>query len=171
VVKVTICISALFLFFCSCDNNSSNSEDELTSQIVETTHHILIFKKEQKLEVWKIGTKNTFVEAFQLKNLQQLPIGQFDLKFDKKDKKLLINFPSNFYKTKSYPIHSNQNFDLGIDNLSEQFFKKMQNIQLSQIIIFPNDNRTAGDLIPCFACPHWMAELYAFLNLKKKEYI
>ncbi len=169
-VKISACISTFFLFFCSCSSNTSNSEEELTTQFVETTHHLLIFKKEQKLEIWNIGTKNTLVVDFQLKNLQQLPIGQFDLIFNKKEKTIQIDFPNKFYKNKSYSIYSKQDFTLGIDDLSEQFFKKMQNVQLSQILIFPNDNRTSGDLIPCFACPHWMAELYAFLNLKKKEY-
>jgi hypothetical protein len=133
--------------------------------------HILLFKKEKKAELWAADTKNTFLDSFNLKQLPQLPIGQFDLTFDKKDKSLQIQFPNEFYKSKDNEKDQFENLVLGTDHLSKQFFKKIEKAQIDKIIIFPNDNRLGGELNPCFACPHWIAEVYAFLNQKKKEYI
>jgi hypothetical protein len=151
-----------------CEANTSANDQRKSN--TKNNFHLLIFKKEQKLEIWKVGFENTFLESFKLKNLQQLPIGQFDLGFDKKNQKLLIHFPNDFYKAKAFKINSNHRLILDRNNLPKRFFKKYELAEASEIIIFPNDNRRGGDLIPCFACPHWMAEIYAFLNLKKKAY-
>ncbi len=165
--KIPVCILLMVLLF-GCEANTS-AEDQRKSN-TKNNFHLLIFKKEQKLEIWKVGFENTFLESFKLKNLQQLPIGQFDLSFDKKNQNLLIHFPNEFYKAKTFEIISTQPLTLGINNLPKQFFKKHELAEASDIIIFPNDNRGGGDLIPCFACPHWTAEIYVFLNLKKKAY-
>jgi len=155
----------------ACGIDVSNHEEEISEQDTIASYHLLIFKKEQIIEIWKADSENTFLNSYKIENIDQLPIGQFELKFDKKNKLLLINFPNEFYKSKDYKFDSQQDQTLGEGNLPEQFFQKIENASISEIIIFPNDNRLGGDLVPCFACPHWMAEIYAFLNLKKKEYI
>jgi len=153
-----------FVLLLGCEPTPYNDKQSNSS-----VYHLLIFQKELKLEIWRIDDKNTFLDSFNLKNLPQLPIGQFDLNFDEKNENIEINFPNEFYKTKSYDLNSN--LVLNKENVSEQFFKKIENAAISEIIIFPNDNRLTGDLIPCFACPHWMAEVYSFLNIIKKEYL
>ena len=170
-VKFSIYFTVLFFLFISCGSNQSDIKEESSIQNAKSTYHLLLFKKEQKLEVWKVNSKYTFLDSFNLKSLQELPIGQFDLSLNIKDKKLLINFPNEFYKTKTFNINSKQIPDIGIDNLPKLFFEKNKTAPISKIIIFPNDNRLGGALLPCFACPHWMAEIYSFLNLKKKDYI
>jgi len=171
VSKYSIFIS-LVVLLSACNTNRSDDEQKKDTAInADSIYHLLIFKKELKLEVWKAGAQNTFVDSYKIKKPSQLPIGQFDLNFDEKNKSLEIIFPNEFYKTKAYHLIPNQNLVLDKENISEQFFNKMENAQISEILIFPNDNRLKGDLTPCFACPHWMVEIYAFLNLKKTEYI
>ena len=134
-------------------------------------YDILLFKEELRLEIWKAAEQNELLDSFQLNTLPLLPIGQFQLTFDKKVQSLAIIFPNEFYQRKAFKTGSFQNLTLERDILPERFFMKIENLKIAKILIFPNDNRLGGELTPCFSCPHWMAEVYAFLNLKKKEYI
>jgi hypothetical protein len=171
VPKNSVCFLLIVLLI-GCETNSSEGEQkDISSKITAHNFHLLIFKKELKLEVWEIGIENTFLDSFNLKKLQQLPIGQFNLSFDENKQKLLIDFPNEFYKDKGFGSNPNLRLILDKSHLPERFFNKNKVAEISKIIIFPNDNRLGGKLTPCFACPHWMAEIYAFLNLKKKEYI
>lgn len=170
-VKFTISIFLLiFLFFGCGPNPADNKKAENSEEITENTYHILVFKKESRLEIWQAGIQNKFLDSFKINSLPLLPIGQFDLTFHKEKPSLAINFPNEFYRNKAYKIDSAKNLTLTTDNLPKQFFTKIRHAEIAEMIIFPNDNRLKGELTPCFGCPHWMAEIFAFLNLKKKEY-
>lgn len=166
-IKFSISIFILIFLSVGCGPNPSDSDSK---EITENTYHVLVFKKESRLEIWQAGIQNKFLDSFKINNLPQLPIGQFELTFNKEKPSLAINFPNEFYRNKAFKIDSARNLTLTIENLPSQFFTKIQHAEIAEMIIFPNDNRLNGELTPCFGCPHWMSEIFAFLNLKKKEY-
>ena len=170
-LKLSVSISLLILLTaCGFDHSDEELDKDATTN-QDSIYHLLIFKKEFKLEVWEAGIKNTFVESFQINNSSPIPIGQFDLNFDEENEIIEIIFPKDFYKKRPYQFNTGQTHVLTKEVIPKHFFKKMENAQFSAIIVFPNDNRLKGDLIPCFACPHWIAEIYSFLNIKKNEYL
>lgn len=161
---------SIFLFLWACAPNQADDKFEKSPILKEASYHLLIFQKEQKAELWEVSEKNSLLDSFLFKKLPQLPIGEFDLNFDEKNQRLEIQFPNVFYKSKAYKNEAFQALSLGSDMLPATFFQRPEIAKISKTIIFPNDNRRDGELRPCFACPHWMAEIYAFLNLKKKDY-
>ena len=165
-LKVHLYILIFLLAISGCSQPAENSNLD-TSALC----HILVFRKEKKIELWKIDSINTFLDSFPLKNLPQLPLGEYVLDSDTKNGNLKLLFPNKFHESKRAYLSKFHELTLNPNDLSKPFAKRIENIRISKIIVFPNDNRLGGTLTPCFACPHWMAELYSFLNLKKKEYI
>ncbi len=166
VTKDSILFSLWVLLWIGCETSPSANQ----SAASDLTCHLLFFKKEQKIEVWKAGNKNNLLDSFQLKVPLQLPLGPFSLQFDEKANNLQIEYPNEFYRSKGIQFDERLIPILEKNNMPKQFFEQFENVRFTKIIIFPNDKRIDGDFSPCFACPHWMAEIYAFLNLKIKEY-
>lgn len=105
----------------------SNAQDELTA---------LIFKQEQKMEIWTTENPKIVVERKKLdKEILSLPIGKFRPKDI--DNQLIKKL-----------------------NLSES-----DQLKIVKFLIFPNDSRISGTFTPCFACPHSVAETYATLEV------
>lgn len=166
-------IPVLLIFLLSgCETTAPQEQNAVSlSNHEHRDLHLLIFKKEKKLEVWNTTHKQELLFAVKIQLSEFLPLGMFDLEIDAISKSARIDFPGEFYKNKNYDHNFKENIVLTLDDLPLAFFNQRDSTIFSKIIIFPNDNRTGGELEPCFACPHWMAEIYSFLELVKKKYI
>lgn len=160
----------LFFLLSGCETNSPQEQAIAYPTQVHRDLHLLIFKKEKKLEVWNIAPENELIFAEKIQLPDFLPIGMFDLEIDAISKSARIDFPGRFYKNKNYDHSFSENIILSLDALPPAFFNEKDSAIFSKIIIFPNDNRAGGELQPCFACPHWMAEIYSFLDIIKQKY-
>ena len=127
--------------------------------------NLLIFKEEQKLEFWE-ASRETIIASLELKLPSSLPIGYFKIK-DFDTKIIQLNLSNEFYEGKNY----------GLAEFDDRFpFSptQVQSVDLrnvSSVIIFPSDSREGQAFKPCFACPHWMAELYGRLERTLNQYI
>jgi hypothetical protein len=134
-----------------------------------TATTLLLFKKEKKLELWS-GQNKIDVFDCASSNFEQLPIGTFDVSL-KDNNYLDIIFPNEFYRQKKQSLTSFKINDARL-RLNEVCYKNRINslINLSKIWIFPNDARDTSSFTPCFACPHWTAELHSHLHLLLLEH-
>ncbi len=131
----------------------------------------LLFCKEGKIEVWTDGKtkKPRFLELLQLKESIDFPIGSYPLK--KFDQDWGLEFPNVFYQSK-----------LGKKTLKRELFfqnwqqkhpplqKWLAQSKQSKVLVLPNDIRKDQSWDACFACPHWMAELYGMLKIEMEQF-
>jgi len=131
----------------------------------------LLFKAEQRFEVWKneelIPPKHLF--TLKIEDAKLLPTGIFEVL--QKDSSFNLYLPGLFYKEKleKHPINKAQwnlhqeNIDLsGLLEVAGKAYilDQMDGVKINRALIFPNDARKDQGLRACFACPHWMAENY-----------
>lgn len=174
-----ICISA-------CQNDSSKNEWEGKISPEETSLlHLLIFKKENKLELWGTGKDSKIfpIKTFTSVFAEETPIGIFLLK-QNKSPHLILDFPNDIYGAQI----GNEAFEdihfldkiTGTTNRQSIVFNKKELNELKKLLhpkiktqafVFPNDMRTDGTFNACFGCPHQMAELYSSLELHLKQFV
>ena len=86
------------LIFVACEQNPQFKESQAkVSNSGDSEYHILIFKAEKILEIWKINEKNDLVNSFDFENVD-FPIGEFDLSFDESKEAFKIKFPNDYAK-------------------------------------------------------------------------
>lgn len=122
---------------------------------------ILIFKAEQKTEIWQIKPDTLLISESTIHCKASLPVGSFNLK-QIQGSNLIIEFPNQYYNHKG--IKKENRTNTKIHYKDHQLWPDSSSI--SRVIIFPNDLKTEVSFMPCFACPHWMSELYGFLEVK-----
>lgn len=171
----------LLLASCGVDNKEVNDSKVKTDSNYSNalTIDLLIFKNEQVLEVWQneTGGIRKKLSSFQLEKHKNWPYGVFDWTMEPETGIQLI-FPSPFYQQK-IEIESISHF-LNFYNrtikteLSEANFNELlslhQGKRLGKLLIFPNKPDSDGHLRPKLNAPHWMAELYALLELELINY-
>jgi len=168
-IRYYLCIISILLFF-ACQQTTENKDvnnstkpqisiKEVDSNSSSSKKDLLIFKKENKGEFWK---NNVLQYDFTLTDINSLPIGVFDIKEINQDNILQIEFPNNFYKSKKW---NNNNIEFSF----KLFKKNNEDLTNSKVFIFPNDIRN-GESDPCFACPHWMTELYSSMEMHALNY-
>ncbi len=179
------------------------SKNDLHSQI--TTHindlnlpyplpslQILLFKKEQKIELWTTtDTSKNFIQSYDFtivnttagvrlfNNESTFPEGEYKL-FWNTDTLIQLSFPNAFdtlkAKSDNRPkLNANLVFSkntgisrvtLSPNDLNEiQLYVKDTDIQKVILYSFPSDNRNGLPFDGCKACPHWIVELYTRLDL------
>lgn len=182
----------IFCFFISMICISCKSEIPVNEEVAAVvtlpkktqTLSLLLFKKEEILEVWSSLSDQKEQEhlfTFSLSNVKDLPLGIFDL-VHSEDTSLHIQLPGAYYAQKlKHGERPPFNWQLELESktlaLSKyikaeatQYLKDQQGQSLGTVVIFPNDLRKSDRFDPCFACPHWMAEVYGQLELKIKRF-
>lgn len=179
-------ILILLISFLSCQDNSSNNNDEgiTLAKDIELLH-LLFFKKEKKVELWATNSKNEFslVKLYNSVRCGQTPIGIFHLNIDHIPL-LVLETPNEFYGEKIgeeqfeeiYVVNklrentNTQSIVIQEKDLKEllSFLKKDSK---TRTFVFPNDLRKDGSFEACFGCPHRMAELYSSLELHLKQFV
>ncbi len=152
------------LFLCSCANDSTtppyNPKPNSTLSIASHQKNaILIFKKEQLIEIWEDG-KKTKTSAINLD--PRYPVGIFDAQQTADG--LLLSFPNKFYQEKNYQLKFQPNIVVKSPDFSGLKLKDYP------VYIFPNDARNGDTFVANFSSPHWMAALYAKMNLHLREF-
>ena len=127
---------------------------------------LLIFKEEQKLEFWNTSTKEIITTIKLNDTFSLLPIGYFHIQ-DFDTKALKLDLTSEFYESKNYSLSDYKNhFTFSPTQVQSLDLRKVSNV-----IIFPSDDRTGQAFKPCLACPHWIAELYGQLTITLNQYL
>ncbi len=143
---------------------------------------LLLFKKENKLELWATTEANKKEKVLEEKVdiTPELPIGIFKAK-EFSDKGLTLHYPNAFYKRLkkktillfNEAIFISDTFEGNVIVSTEflnTFKTKLKTAKQHQIIIFPNDARKNDQLKTCIRCPKSMVEVYAQLELYVKDY-
>ena len=163
----------LLLLPYACQDDPDSGQDRPTSAakakvkpdpIDSRVSQLLYFKKEQALELWaedKLVLQCDFFPDF------DLPIGLFELQSI--DDQLVLNSSNDYYHLKYGKDLKEEHMMILFKNKTDCKGQILQ-YQPSRIYIFPNDARNEGPFAPCFACPHWTAELYSFLQLHLKAF-
>lgn len=129
----------IFLLCCACQSEEKASDVEL----LDLPTSLLIFKVEQRLEIWQDGA----IKKYSFNNKIPLHIGRYEWQnetiFNEKDTFLL-----------------NEVLETTID------FDTFSGIAF----IFPNDARSDDNFLPCLRCPHTAAALYSQLWLHLQPY-
>lgn len=161
-----IFITTLLLSNCASDPTTStpplsNTTSSKNSNLPPSA--ILIFKEEQQLEIWKNGKLQ---QSTNINLDSKYPVGIFGAQpIDPEiDKGFQIEFPNEFYNRKEYSLK----FDRAI--LTPKLDLKDIDFSNMAIYVFPNDARKGQSFVANFSSPHWMAELYAKMNLYLLEY-
>ena len=151
----------LLLISCTADKASPPNTQIKTPKPnnSKSNNAILIFKQEKQMEIWNNGKKE---KSLQIDIDQRYPIGIFEAQVI--DKGIRLNFPNEFYQGKNYRIEFEPK--IGIENL----FLKETDISATPVYVFPNDARKGQPFVANFSSPHWMAGLYAKMNLYLLEY-
>jgi len=157
----------LFLMACQPDKKPIATEEPPlpAPPLTERKIDLLIFKEEQKLELWGTSPRKIMVSIESCKIPSSLPIGYFAIK-DFDTNTIELNLSSEFYEKKNYSL---AHFDNRI-SFPPAPIQLSDLRDISKAIVFPSDNRTEQAFKPCFACPHWIAELYGQLAITLNQY-
>ena len=183
-LKLTILISIICISACQTDNSSNEWQGKISPEKISLLH-LLIFKKESKLELWATGKDSKIfpIRTFNSVFAEETPIGIFLLNQSKLPQ-LILDFPNDIYGAQI----GNEAFEeilfldkiTGTTNRQSVVFNKKELNELKEIIhpkiktqtfVFPNDMRIDGTFNACFGCPHQMAELYSSLELHLKQFV
>lgn len=153
----------------------------------------ILFKKEQKLEIWlQSDTCNRFIKEYpvQLTNLSSgprlydnesiIPEGIYNFNTLSDSSFLSINFPNEYdilktvtdkRPTQSSIISFKSTIEENAISLKEkdldEFYDFLTNfgLQKTTLIIVPSELQSIGQFSNCNRCPHWIFELYGQLKL------
>ena len=171
----TILVSILLIISCKTDLNNDNiSSDEVFSNSDSLT--ILIFKKERKIEIWDGKDEYKIKDSIYFESTNNIPIGFYELKENTNNSNLELQFLDLRLKKRFQQIgFENFKIDTPEDSsalilVSETDLLKLLPEKNTKVYILPNDFRKSGQLEPCFACPHWMTEVYAQLELSLRPF-
>lgn len=170
------------------ESDCQNTNSDLT---------ILIFKKEQSLEIWSTtDTCKKLIETFpiQLSSILSGPklydsearIPEGIYRFELHQDSILINFPNQFDQNKAIAdnrplmesnivfqsVMSDNSIILSLETLKElRVLLENVDLEKTKLIIVPNDIRNGGYFSSCMGCPHWIFELYGQLKFTLNTFI
>ena len=179
------CLLFCLLLSCTTDSSVSSSLSPPTKlkNVENSRIDFLFFQLEKKMECWEMTEEGNPNYLFTLSwnSKAQLPPGIFSIQQQVPISSSRLSFPGLYYEQKiqqgmSLPISwtwPKQGLALsevfkteGVDYINEQLDEK----KLGRAMILPNDARKNTPLKACFACPHWIAEVYGQLNLALDKY-
>ncbi len=185
-------VTCLLLFACTQEQKTSakvDAEKPSADAISENpkpnpsnaTLTLLLFKAERKLEIWTSSPTPQRLADLKITQLQPFPVGQYLLQatsngnFSLKQsplrqaqQKLLLN-PYPQYQDVVLGTKEATNIRLSAQSY-QQFTKQLPPSTECQVFVFPNDIRTEGEFLACYPCPHWMAEVYAQLEMELRAF-
>lgn len=182
--KIVFFFILLNLFCCQNNPTKKRSAEKILSDDLELMH-LLFFKKEQKVELWAINSKNEFsiIKSYGSVRCDQTPIGIFNLNVDHIPL-LMLETPNEFYGQKIgeeqfeeiYIVNkmrenTNQQSIIIRENDLKELLSFIKRDSKTRTFVFPNDLRKDGSFEACFSCPHRMAELYSSLELHLKQFV
>ncbi len=167
--------SFCLLFFWSCQ--SSENPSGLAKMEAESILHdssaiqYLLFCKEGKIEIWTAekAKEPRLLELLQIKEPFDFPIGSYVLQ--QFDQDWGLRYPNAFYKDKLGKKALKR--ELSFQTWQEKhppLQKWLATSKENKVLVFPNDIRQDQRWEACFACPHWMAELYGILSIEMKQF-
>ncbi len=177
-LKITIWFLIFTIAACQSDKNVNNLPDDISF------FYLLFFKKESKMELWATDSNSDFfkIKSYSGVSSENTPIGIFQLN-SVEPGIYILESPNDFY---GETLGENLFEDIFIlDELNEttnrqsiitssENYKDFISILKSEIkskaLVFPNDIRDGDTFVPCFGCPHRMAELYSSLELHIKQF-
>lgn len=180
-LMILICMCML-----ACQNEISSPPEKIEAQLSEniSLYHLLVFKKEQKIELWATDSESNIalVQSFSTINCKKTPTGIFHVtSFESLN--LGLETPNEFYDQVIGKEQFENIFILqkNSDKVNRQSiivenktFNQINNYLnpsiKTQVFVFPNDIRNGGYFEPCYGCPHRMAELYSSLELHLMQF-
>ena len=170
---LTILISISYLISCKPDTNNRNTS--LNKPNITSGHHtFIVFEKEQKLEHWFECDAIVFQDSLSFDSARHLPPGIYTSLEKNNGLSLQVLHPQFKKKYSQIGIEEirigSANDSLSNIVVSHEALQQLKTGKRSTAIILPNDFRKSGQPDPCFACPHWMAEIYAQLELSLEPY-
>lgn len=147
---------------------TSKLEKETISRTVDSSDiQFLLFQEDGLLEVWTFqeGSTPTILEQISLSGGIDFPVGIY--RWQDTATGLVIRYPNSFYTEKLGDRAKAQQISLDSYVATQPALNKWKPYaEGKKVLVLPNEFGKNNEHASCFACPHWMAEVYGKLNVE-----
>ncbi|MEM1322444.1 MAG: hypothetical protein AAGG75_19430 [Bacteroidota bacterium] len=164
----TLCLLLPLFCLTACQPTAApNAQTPPPPPLLNAPLHLLVFKAEGQIEAWQEGEQWVQLGKSEVLLHPKLPIGEFEATVAEPGR-IQLAFPNDYYARKGGdpPPPEATALQLSDDELS----KLLEQFPELRLIVFPSDARNGRPFRPCFACPHWTAELYSHLGRELRKY-